>query len=97
MAPMPVVMSLDDRAPTIAEAGGKGASLGRLVRAGMPVPPGFCVTTAAYDGFLDGSGLREQLTSALGCVDASDPETFEAASRRIGALFGEAAVPASST
>lgn len=29
-------------------AGGKAASLGALIRAGFPVPPGFCVTTAAY-------------------------------------------------
>ncbi|GAA4836815.1 PEP/pyruvate-binding domain-containing protein [Saccharopolyspora rosea] len=29
--------------------GGKAANLGELVRAGMPVPPGFCVTTDAYD------------------------------------------------
>src|SRR5215212_5343632 len=28
--------------------GGKGANLGELTRAGLPVPPGFCVTTAAY-------------------------------------------------
>src|SRR3712207_9545262 len=29
--------------------GGKGANLGELTRAGLPVPPGFCVTTAAYE------------------------------------------------
>jgi rifampicin phosphotransferase len=30
-------------------AGGKAANLGELTRAGLPVPTGFCVTTAAYD------------------------------------------------
>ncbi|MBI3965607.1 MAG: phosphoenolpyruvate synthase [Chloroflexi bacterium] len=34
---------------SLAEAGGKAANLGELTRAGFPVPPGFCVTTAAYD------------------------------------------------
>lgn len=29
--------------------GGKALNLGRMLRAGLPVPPGFCVTTAAYD------------------------------------------------
>ena len=29
-------------------AGGKGANLGELVRAGFPVPDGFVVTTGAY-------------------------------------------------
>jgi len=32
--------------------GGKGANLGILTRAGVPVPPGFCVTTEAYQRFL---------------------------------------------
>src|SRR5215207_2312495 len=30
-------------------AGGKAANLGELIRAGLPVPSGFCVTTTAYD------------------------------------------------
>jgi pyruvate,water dikinase len=30
------------------DVGGKGLSLGRLAAAGLPVPAGFCVTTAAY-------------------------------------------------
>lgn len=29
--------------------GGKGANLGELIRAGLPVPDGFCVTTEAYE------------------------------------------------
>lgn len=33
---------------SLAFAGGKAANLGELVRAGLPVPPGFCVTTHAY-------------------------------------------------
>lgn len=34
--------------PLLARVGGKAANLGELIRAGFPVPPGFCVTTAAY-------------------------------------------------
>jgi rifampicin phosphotransferase len=33
----------------LSTAGGKAANLGELTRAGLPVSPGFCVTTAAYD------------------------------------------------
>ena len=36
--------------------GGKGANLGELTRAGLPVPPGFCVTTAAYELVAGGAG-----------------------------------------
>jgi pyruvate,water dikinase len=37
--------------------GGKAANLGELVRAGLPVPPGFCVTTTAYELVAEGAGL----------------------------------------
>src|SRR5688572_29329993 len=43
-----VPLSALDR-EALAVAGGKGANLGELLRAGFPVPPGFCLTTAAYD------------------------------------------------
>jgi pyruvate,water dikinase len=35
-----------------ADVGGKGANLGELAKAGFPVPPGFCITTAAYRDFV---------------------------------------------
>ena len=38
-------------------AGGKAANLGEMVRAGLPVPPGFCATTAAYDLVAENAGL----------------------------------------
>jgi len=44
-------------------AGGKAANLGELVRAGLPVPPGFCVTTAAYELVAEGAGLDQILTA----------------------------------
>ncbi len=47
-----------------AAAGGKAANLGELIRAGFPVPPGFVVTTAAYDLFVDSNGLREAIARA---------------------------------
>ena len=40
----------------LALAGGKGANLGELSLAGLPVPPGFVVTTGAYDAFVEASG-----------------------------------------
>jgi len=38
-------------------AGGKAANLGELTRAGLPVPAGFCVTTAAYELVAEGASL----------------------------------------
>lgn len=38
-------------------AGGKGANLGQLIQAGMPVPPGFVVSAEEYTAFLAGFEL----------------------------------------
>ena len=37
----------------VAQAGGKGASLGEMTNAGIPVPPGFVIAADAYDYFLE--------------------------------------------
>ena len=50
----------------LAVAGGKAANLGELVRAGFPVPAGFCVTTAAYDLVASNAGLEPTLDALAG-------------------------------
>jgi pyruvate,water dikinase len=94
-AQAPLVLALDDPGAVPAVAGGKGAALGRLARAGFRVPAGFHVTTAAYLDFLDGGALREELLAAVSAVDGSDVATSEAAAARIGELFAGQPVPAS--
>jgi rifampicin phosphotransferase len=47
-------------------AGGKAANLGELVRAGLPVPDGFCVTTAAYEIVAADAGLEPTLDALAG-------------------------------
>jgi pyruvate,water dikinase len=49
-------------------AGGKGASLGELTRAGIPVPPGFVVTTAAFEQVVAGTAIRGEIQR----LDADD-------------------------
>lgn len=44
------VVALDDVSAILEQVGGKGASLARMAVAGLPVPPGFHITTAAYRG-----------------------------------------------
>lgn len=48
------------------EAGGKGANLGELRRAGFPVPAGYVITTAAYEQFLQENSLAAMLEQAAG-------------------------------
>ena len=61
--------------PTV---GGKGGSLGELTQAGIDVPPGFVVTTAAFEQFLAGLEAREPIRPL---VEALDPDDLGAATR----------------
>jgi phosphoenolpyruvate synthase/pyruvate phosphate dikinase len=62
---MPLVAPLDALSRTrVDRAGGKGANLGELRRAGFPVPPGFVLTTAPYERFLGDSGRLARLPTA---------------------------------
>jgi rifampicin phosphotransferase len=92
-AQVPLVMALDDPGATPGVAGGKGASLACLARAGLRVPPGFHVTTYAYLDFIGRGGLREPVLAAMSAVDVSDAATFGTAGRRIGELFAGRPVP----
>ncbi len=77
----------------LALAGGKGANLGELVQAGLPVPPGFVLVTSAYWAFVTESGLGPELERALAQVDEGDQHSVEAASTAIRALFERHPVP----
>lgn len=61
--------------PTV---GGKGGSLGELTRAGIAVPPGFVVTTAAFEQFL---AALEERAPVRASVEALDPNDLGAATR----------------
>jgi len=86
-------ITLDDPRATLEVAGGKGASLARLVVAGLPVPDGFHVTTAAYRQFVAENDLQPRILAALETADPDQPATLEAASRTIRELFSQAEMP----
>src|SRR5919112_625240 len=77
----------------IALVGGKGANLGELSRAGLPVPPGYVVTTAAYDTFVEVSGIKGEVVALASVPRAEDPAGFEEVAEGIRALFSEGKVP----
>lgn len=70
--------------------GGKNASLGELIRADIPVPPGFSVTTETYSEFLSGRGLKEKIENLLSKIDIQDVSSLENASNMIRQLMTEA-------
>jgi pyruvate,water dikinase len=69
--------------PRVRTFGGKCASLVALTAAGLPVPPGFAVTTAAYDAFVAASGLSERIDRALAALDPADVSTVDTVSAGI--------------
>jgi rifampicin phosphotransferase len=77
----------------IALVGGKGANLGELSRAGLPVPPGYVVTTRAYDAFVEVSGIKGEVVALASVPRAEDPAGFEEVAEGIRALFSEGKVP----
>jgi pyruvate,water dikinase len=87
-------LRLDDPLATLETAGGKGASLARMSAAGLPVPGGFHVTTAAYWRFVDDNAIQPGILAALAGVDLANPDALEAASTAICGLFDRGAFPA---
>ena len=75
-------------------AGGKGASLGELQSAGVPVPPGFVVGSAAFEAFIEAADPESRLEATLRDV-ASGRLGAEAAAQRIASLLEDATVPES--
>src|SRR5262249_53208493 len=70
-------------ADSVALVGGKGSNLGEMARAGFPVPPGFCVTTAAYREFAAASPELDGLLDALEGTDPGDLSRMGELGKRI--------------
>ena len=75
-------------------AGGKGANLGELTRAGVQVPPGLVVAADAYFRFLDGAGLRPQIEHLLRGFDANDRAQLEGMALGLRQLITGVPMPA---
>lgn len=73
--------------------GGKGANLGELVEAGLPVPSGFCVTATAYRRFLELTGLDRLIDRELQRHRGEDDSVAEELSKQIVDLICGREVP----
>jgi cytochrome P450 len=74
-------------------AGGKGASLATLSAAGLPVPPGFVVTSAAFDAARAVDGVRNQIAETLALLDRGDVAALEADAAGVRKLIERVALP----
>ena len=99
MSSPPLWLPLADvQAATLDLAGGKGASLARMAAAGLPVPQGFVLTTAAYKRAIVASELDPEVVAAMAnplaiFENAALPEDVLAAIRTVVANDEDAARP----
>ncbi len=78
-------------AQDIERVGGKGANLGEMTRAGLPVPPGFCVTSDVYRRVIGEAGVWPQID---GLLTAVSPNNTAQSARQIQGLVAKASMPA---
>ena len=74
-------------------AGGKGASLGEMINAGLPIPPGLVVLAAAFDRFLEETDLAVEVASILKKVNHEELHSVAKASETIQQLIDNVKIP----
>jgi pyruvate,water dikinase len=73
--------------------GGKGANLGEMVNAGIPVPYGFVVTAQAYYDFLATTSLKNKIMTELHDLDVNDSKKLQQVSKNIETAIRAANMP----
>jgi pyruvate,water dikinase len=75
-------------------AGGKGANLGDMVQAGLPVPPGFVITAPAYRQVVQHADLENRISDLLLDLDHSVCDQLQKVEPLIRDLFTDVPIPA---
>lgn len=88
-----LVLPLNAAQATLEHVGGKGASLARMARAGLPVPAGFHITTTAYGDFVTANTLQDTILAAAATATPDNPASLETASTHITQLFIQGTIP----
>jgi len=78
----------------VARAGGKGANLGELLRAGLSVPPGFVVTAQAFLQALEQGGVRAAIRSRMEGLPEGAAESYRGLSTELQGMVRKAGLPA---
>jgi len=76
--------------PTV---GGKGANLGEMTNAGIPVPPGFIVTAAAYFDFVEKTKISDSIRQLLQPLDVNDSKKLQSTAKKVQQVILAAAMP----
>ena len=73
--------------------GGKNASLGEMIKAGIRVPPGFAVTTDSYLLFITEAGIKDKIIDIVTDLDHEDVTALNQASADVQELIKKTAMP----
>lgn len=73
--------------------GGKGANLGEMINANIPVPNGFVVTATAYFDFVNSTSLKRKLETELNNLDINDSQTLQKVAENIQTAIMAAEMP----
>lgn len=73
--------------------GGKGANLGEMTQMGLDVPPGFCVTSSAYNYFVNYTNLNEIVKLLLERLDVDNSDSLTMVSEKLQAKLNESKIP----
>ena len=76
--------------PTV---GGKGANLGEMIKARIPVPPGFIVTVNAYYDFIQRSNITGKIRDLLQPLDVSDSKQLQQIAEEVKMLIRKTPMP----
>ena len=79
-----------DDIPTV---GGKGANLGEMTNARLPVPPGFIITSEAYYKFLEASHIVDKIRALLEPLDTGNSKQLQQVATEIKQLILDIAIP----
>jgi len=85
----------DVRNTDVPVVGGKNASLGEMIHAGLMVPNGFAITAFAYEKFIEETQISKKIYAIIKetIVDPNDPKQYEGASKRIRVLIEKTPMP----
>ncbi|MBW2978424.1 phosphoenolpyruvate synthase [Candidatus Woesearchaeota archaeon] len=73
--------------------GGKGANLGEMSKAGLPIPPGFVVTAQAYKKFIEEKGIQDKILSLVDSLDVEDTDKLQQTAKEVQELIKSIEMP----
>ncbi|MDR2719538.1 MAG: phosphoenolpyruvate synthase, partial [Nitrososphaerota archaeon] len=91
-----LILWFDDvRNTDVPIVGGKNASLGEMIHAGLRVPNGFAVTAFSYEKFIEETRISQEIYAIIkkSITNPANPKQYEIASERIRALIEKTPVP----